>query len=67
MHPASFYVGLGRPAFFVDIKNGLSTSVVAADLQGLARAGVPVAVSLWREQWVNERQPQNPALTKLGA
>src|SRR5262249_49917581 len=60
LHPASFYVGLQKPAFFVDVKNPVATTVVAADLQGATRAGVPVTVSLLREQWVSERRPENP-------
>ncbi len=60
LNPASFYVGLGRPAFFVDTRTGLTTSVVAADLSGAARTNVSVTVSLWREQWTSERRPENP-------
>lgn len=58
LHPASFYVGLGRPPFFVNVKDGLKTSVVAADLNGAARSGVAVHVSLWREEWGSAPDPR---------
>jgi hypothetical protein len=59
MHPASFYLGLARPSFFVGTGEPLLTAVVAANLDGTPRAGVPVTVSLWREAWTS-RQPQRP-------
>jgi uncharacterized protein YfaS (alpha-2-macroglobulin family) len=63
LHPASFYIGLGRPPFFADMKAGLNTTVVAADHSGTARPGVPVSISLWREQWTNDPRPENPGST----
>jgi len=60
VHPASLYVGLARPSFFVEVAKGLTTGVVAAGLDGQPRAGVRVTVSLLREQWTSERRPENP-------
>ena len=60
VHPASFYIGLARPPFFVNADSGFTAGIVAVDLAGAARANVPVAVSLVREQWRSERRPENP-------
>jgi uncharacterized protein YfaS (alpha-2-macroglobulin family) len=60
MHPASIYVGLTRPAYFVDVRQGLTTEVVAADLAGAARAGVLVTVALFRQEWKSKRRSGDP-------
>ena len=60
MHPASFYIGLGRPRYFVDLKEGLNVPVIAAGLDGTTRPNVAVTLSLWREQWTAERRRENP-------
>ena len=61
VHPASIYVGLERPAMFFDTRKGGSIRVLAVDLAGNPRAGVPVTVSILREQWVEmtSRSPYN--------
>ncbi len=67
VHPASFYIGLARPPFFVNADSGFTAGVVAVDLAGAARANVPVTVSLVREQWRSERRPENPGFPDVGA
>ena len=52
VHPASIYVGLERPPMFFDTRKGGAIRVIAVDHAGTARAGVPVTVSILREQWV---------------
>ena len=52
VHSASIYVGLERPPMFFDTRKGGAIRVLAVDLAGNARAGVPVTVSIVREQWV---------------
>ncbi len=56
-HPATFYIGLSRPAAFVDATRPLTTHVIAAALDGTPRAGVDVRVQLLREDW--EQQVPN--------
>ena len=42
VHPAHWYVGVRRPPYFVEQKNGLKTEIVAVGLDGTPVAGVPV-------------------------
>ncbi|HEX7829721.1 MAG TPA: alpha-2-macroglobulin family protein [Thermoanaerobaculia bacterium] len=53
-----WYIGVKRPPYFADTKDGVDTSVVAAGLDGLAVAGVNVTVELKRLQWVSARQAE---------
>ena len=46
VHPAPWYVGLRRPGYFLEQKNGLATEIVTAGLDGTAVPGVPVEVTL---------------------
>jgi uncharacterized protein YfaS (alpha-2-macroglobulin family) len=59
LHPASFYVGLERPSMFFDVRKGGSIRVIAVDLDGRPRAGVPVTLSIVREVW-EQAKPINP-------
>ncbi len=52
VHPASIYVAVTRPPMFVDTKTETTVGVIAVDLSGAPVAGIPVSVSLVREQWV---------------
>jgi len=56
--PAPWYIGLLRPPYFADSKNGIDTEVVAAGLDGLAAGGVKVKVELMRLQWTSARQAE---------
>lgn len=58
VHPASFYVGLRRPAYFANTKTGTSVDVVAADLSGNAVPDVPVTLALIRVQWNSIRRAE---------
>jgi alpha-2-macroglobulin len=55
LHPASFYVGIARPPFLVDASKPLAAEFLAANLDGTRRAGVPVTVTLVREEWRPDR------------
>jgi len=56
IHPAPWYIGLKTPPYFVDSTKGLDTEVIAASIDGLTAAGVPVHVELTRIQWNSVRQ-----------
>ena len=58
VHPAPWYVGLRRPAYFLEQKAGLKTEVVAVGLDGTAAAGVPVDVTLTQVQWTSVRRAE---------
>ena len=58
VHPAPWYIGLRRPAYFADTKTGTTVDVVAADLQGGAVAGLPITLTLTRVQWNSVRQSE---------
>jgi len=58
VHPASFYVGLKRPPFFVSAKDGADTSVVALGLDGFLQSGTVVDVELIRIQWNSVRRAE---------
>ena len=42
VHPAPWYIGVRRPPYFVEQKNGLKTELVAVRPDGTLAAGVPV-------------------------
>ena len=42
VHPAPWYIGVRRPPYFIEQKNGLKTEVVAVEPDGTIAAGVPV-------------------------
>jgi uncharacterized protein YfaS (alpha-2-macroglobulin family) len=58
VHPAPWYVGIRKPSYFVEQKQGLKTEIVAAGLDGLAVAGVPVQVKLTQIQWHSVRRAE---------
>ncbi len=58
VHPAPWYVGLKRPAYFTDTTTGASTDVVAVGLDGTTTPGVPVTVQLTRVQWNSVRRSE---------
>ena len=56
VHPAPWYVGIKRPGYFVDQKNGLATEIVSIGLDGKPVAGIPVDVELVQIQWKSVRE-----------
>lgn len=58
VHPAPWYVGVRRPDYFLEQKNGLKSEVVVAGLDGAPVAGVPVEVTLTRVQWTSVRRAE---------
>jgi hypothetical protein len=58
VHPAPWYIGLRRPAYFLEQKSGLKTEVVAVGLDGVPVAGVPVEVTLTQIQWTSVRRAE---------
>jgi len=58
VHPASFYVGIKRPPFFLSAKDGVDTAVVALGLDGFLQSNVPVDVELIRVQWNSVRRAE---------
>jgi uncharacterized protein YfaS (alpha-2-macroglobulin family) len=58
VHPAPWYIGVRRPAFFADTSAGTSVDVVAAGLDGRPVSGVPVTLTLTRVQWNSVRHAE---------
>jgi uncharacterized protein YfaS (alpha-2-macroglobulin family) len=58
VHPASWYIGLRRPSYFVEQKAGLSTEVIAVSPSGQVVPGVPVTVKLTQIQWTSVRRSE---------
>src|SRR6185295_6791993 len=58
VHPAPWYVGIRRPAYFVDTSAGTNVDVVAVDLQGNLTAGVPITITLTKVQWNSVRRAE---------
>jgi uncharacterized protein YfaS (alpha-2-macroglobulin family) len=58
VHPAPWYIGLKRPAYFVEQKQGLATEIVAVSPVGHAVAGVRVDVTLTQIQWTSVRRSE---------
>ncbi len=58
VHPAPWYVGVRRPPYFVEQKQGLKTEIVAVGLDALPVAGVPVEVKLTQIQWQSVRRAE---------
>jgi len=56
--PMPVYVGIHTPPYFANAGTGLDTSFVAVQLDGTAKAGVPITVVLKRIQWNSVRQSQ---------
>jgi len=58
VHPAPWYIGVRRPSYFVEQKQGLKTDIVAVGLDATAVAGVPVQVELTQVQWHSARRAE---------
>ncbi|MEO7270875.1 MAG: MG2 domain-containing protein [Vicinamibacterales bacterium] len=58
VHPAPWYIGVRRPPYFIEQKNGLKTEVVAVKPDGTPAAGVPVTVTLTQIQWNSVRRAE---------
>lgn len=58
VHPAPWYVGIRRPSYFVDQKDGLKTEIVSVAIDGSMVAGVPVQVKLTQIQWQSVRRAE---------
>jgi uncharacterized protein YfaS (alpha-2-macroglobulin family) len=58
VHPASWYIGLRRPSYFVDRKTGLQTAVVTVTPDGQVATGVSVELTLTQIQWVSVRRSE---------
>lgn len=56
--PAPWYVGIKRIPYFADVKGGLQTEIVVADLAGRATAGVAVRLKLTQVQWHSARRAE---------
>lgn len=58
VHPAPWYVGVRRTDFFLAQKTGLKTEIVVPALDGTPVAGIPVHVTLTRQQWTSRRRAE---------
>jgi uncharacterized protein YfaS (alpha-2-macroglobulin family) len=58
VHPAPWYIGVKRPPYFVDLKNGLQTAIVAVSPAGAFVPDVPVQITLARIQWNSVRRAE---------
>jgi len=58
VHPAPWYVGIRRPSYFVEQKQGLKTEIVAVGLDAVPAPGVPVEVKLTQIQWQSVRRAE---------
>jgi uncharacterized protein YfaS (alpha-2-macroglobulin family) len=58
VHPAPWYVGIRRPSYFLEQKNGLKTEIIAVALDGTPAAGIPVDVTLTQIQWNSVRRAE---------
>ena len=58
VHPAPWYVGIRRPDYFLQQRNGLATEIVAVGLDGAPVAGVPVEVTLTQVQYTSVRRAE---------
>jgi len=58
VHPAPWYIGVRRPPYFVQQKDGLKTEIVAVTPEGGAVGGVPVRITLAHIQWKSVRRAE---------
>ena len=58
VHPAPWYIGVRRPPYFIEQKNGLKTEVVAVKPDGTPAANVAVTVTLTQIQWNSVRRAE---------
>ncbi|HEY1307111.1 MAG TPA: alpha-2-macroglobulin family protein [Vicinamibacterales bacterium] len=58
VHPARYYVGVRRPPYFREQKEGLKTEVIAVNIDGTTASGVAVDVTLTQVQWTSVRRAE---------
>jgi uncharacterized protein YfaS (alpha-2-macroglobulin family) len=58
VHPAPWYIGIGRTSLFNNTKDGLKTELIAVGLDGKPVAGVKIDVTLTQVQWVSTRRAE---------
>ncbi|MGH9310810.1 MAG: alpha-2-macroglobulin family protein, partial [Vicinamibacterales bacterium] len=58
VHPADWYVGIRRPAYFLDQKSGLQTELITVSPAGAIVPGVRVEVKLTQIQWNSVRRAE---------
>ncbi|HET7220155.1 MAG TPA: MG2 domain-containing protein [Vicinamibacterales bacterium] len=58
VHPASWYIGVKRPSYFVEQKSGLQTEIVTVAPDGQVAPGVTVDVTLTQIQWTSVRRSE---------
>jgi alpha-2-macroglobulin len=58
VHPAPWYIGIRRPSYFLEQKNGLKTEVVTVAPDGQVVPGVVVEVKLTQVQWHSVRRSE---------
>jgi alpha-2-macroglobulin len=58
VHPASWYIGLRRPPYFIEQKAGLQTEVISVAPDGQVVPGVTVEVKLTQIQWNSIRRSE---------
>jgi alpha-2-macroglobulin len=58
VHPAPWYIGIRRPSYFLQQKEGLKTEVVTVAPDGQVAAGVAVTVTLTQIQWNSVRRAE---------
>jgi uncharacterized protein YfaS (alpha-2-macroglobulin family) len=58
VHPAPWYIGVKRPAYFTAQKDGLKTELVAVGLDGKPVPGVDIHVTLTQVQWQSVRRAE---------
>ena len=56
VHPAPWYVGVKRPSYFLDQKNGLSLELITVSPDGKVVPGVPLQAKLTQVQWNSVRR-----------
>ncbi|HEY7500306.1 MAG TPA: MG2 domain-containing protein, partial [Vicinamibacterales bacterium] len=59
VHPAPWYIGVLRPKYFLEQKDGLKTQIVAAAPDGQPVPGVAVTVKLTQIQWNSVRRGES--------
>lgn len=58
VHPAPWYIGVRQPPYFLQQRDGLKTEIVAVGLDAVAKADVPVTVTLTQIQWNSVRRAE---------
>ncbi len=58
VHPAPWYIGVKRPPYFVEQKDGVSTALVAVTPEGVVTPGVKIEVTLSQTQYHSVRRAE---------